>query len=49
MHSAEEAASRLGKPDVWLDRQRKLWHHRDEYLVEGGIGADEYRGWPPPP
>lgn len=41
--SAEEVAARLGYSDTGLDPHRKLWHHRDEYLVEGGIVADEYR------
>ncbi|PYH52386.1 uncharacterized protein BO96DRAFT_437954 [Aspergillus niger CBS 101883] len=43
VYSAEEAASGLGYSDTGRDRRRKLWHHRDEYLVEGGIAADEYR------
>ncbi|KAE8130867.1 hypothetical protein BDV38DRAFT_42195 [Aspergillus pseudotamarii] len=43
VYSAEEAASKLGYSDAGLDRRRKLWHHRDEYLIEGGIAADEYR------
>ncbi|PYH96879.1 hypothetical protein BO71DRAFT_374435 [Aspergillus ellipticus CBS 707.79] len=43
VYSAEEVAARLGYSDNGLDPHRKLWHHRDEYLVEGGIAADEYR------
>lgn len=43
VYSAEEAASKLGYSDTGLDRRRTLWHHRDEYLIEGGIAADEYR------
>lgn len=43
VYSAEEIAARLGYSDTGLDPQRKIWHHRDEYLVEGGIVADEYR------
>ncbi|BCR83531.1 uncharacterized protein ACHE_10933A [Aspergillus chevalieri] len=43
VYSAEEVAARLGYSDTGLDRRRKLWQHRDEYLVEGGIVADEYR------
>ncbi|KAL4934966.1 hypothetical protein BDV06DRAFT_234851 [Aspergillus oleicola] len=43
VYSAEEVAARLGYSDTGLDPRRKLWHHRDEYLVEGGIAADEYR------
>lgn len=41
VYSAEEAASRLGYSDTGL--QRKICHHRDEYLVEGGIVDTEYR------
>ncbi|KAL2801697.1 hypothetical protein BJX63DRAFT_416752 [Aspergillus granulosus] len=37
VYSAEEVAARLGYSDTGPDPQRKLWHHRDEYLVEGGI------------
>lgn len=40
---AEEVASRLGYSDTGGDIRRQLWHHCDEYLVEGGIPADEYR------
>lgn len=40
---AEEVASRLGYSDTGGDISRQIWHHRDEYLVDGGIPADEYR------
>ncbi|KAL4951595.1 hypothetical protein BDW69DRAFT_36653 [Aspergillus filifer] len=43
VYSAEKVAARLGYSDTGLDPHRKLWHHRGEYLVEGGIAADEYR------
>ena len=43
VYSAERIAARLGYSDTGLDRRRRMWHHRDEYLVEGGIVADEYR------
>jgi hypothetical protein len=43
VYSAEEAACRLGYSDTGPDHRRRLSHHRDEYLVEGGIAADEYR------
>ncbi|CRG91094.1 hypothetical protein PISL3812_08142 [Talaromyces islandicus] len=43
VYSAEEAASTLGYCDTGLDPTRKLCHHHDEYLVDGGIAADEYR------
>lgn len=42
VYGAEEAAFRLAYSDTALDRRRSLWHHRDEYLVEGGIATDEY-------
>ncbi|KAL5042241.1 hypothetical protein BDW71DRAFT_217091 [Aspergillus fruticulosus] len=35
VYSAEEAATKLGYSDTGLDRRRKLWHHRDEYLGGG--------------
>ena len=43
VYSAEEAAFRLGSSDTGLDKNRKLRHHRDEYPLEGGIAAEEYR------
>lgn len=43
VYSAEEVARRLGYSDIGLDPKRKLQPHRDEYLVEGCIAADEYR------
>lgn len=41
--SAEDAASRLGYSDTGLDIRKKLYPHCDEYLLEGGLAADEYR------
>ncbi|KAL4789464.1 hypothetical protein BDV19DRAFT_397021 [Aspergillus venezuelensis] len=43
VYSAEKVAARLGYSNTGLDPHRKLWHHRGEYLVKGGIAADEYR------
>ncbi|KAK9629781.1 hypothetical protein V6Z98_003329 [Aspergillus fumigatus] len=43
VYSAEEVACRLGYSDTGPDHRRRLSPHRDEYLVEGGIAADEYR------
>jgi hypothetical protein len=43
VYSAEEAACKLGYSETEPDPRRKLRHHRDEYLIEGGIVADEYR------
>ncbi|KAL4962047.1 uncharacterized protein BDV14DRAFT_179193 [Aspergillus stella-maris] len=48
VYSAEEAATKLGYNDMGLtgmdpDERRKIRHHWNEYLVEGGIAADEYR------
>lgn len=43
VYSAEEAARKLGYSDIGLDTRRRLQPHRDEYLVEGGISADDYR------
>ena len=40
VYSAEDAASRLGYSDTG---RKKLYPHRDEYLLEGGLAADEYR------
>ncbi|PIG79218.1 hypothetical protein AARAC_011830 [Aspergillus arachidicola] len=43
VYSAEEVACRLGYFDMGLDPRRRLRNHHKEYLVEGGIAADEYR------
>lgn len=43
VYSAEEAACRLKYSDTDTDRKRKPWPHRDEYLLDGGIAADDYR------
>lgn len=43
VYSAEEVACRLGYSDTGLNPRRRLRNHHDEYLVEGGIAADEYR------
>ncbi|KAJ9372674.1 hypothetical protein DTO282E5_2707 [Paecilomyces variotii] len=43
VYSAQSVASMLGYSDTGPDRRRRIQHHRDEYLVEGGITADEYR------
>lgn len=50
VYSTEEVAHRLGYSDAGLNPRRRLRNHHDEYLVEGGIAADEYRilafwGW----
>ena len=44
VYSAARIAARLEYSDTGRDRGRRMRHHRDEYLVEGGIAAvDEYR------
>ncbi|KAG2417206.1 hypothetical protein HFD88_008425 [Aspergillus terreus] len=43
VYSAEDAARTLEYSDWGSDPQRRLDAHEDEYLVEGGIAADEYR------
>ncbi|KAJ5751477.1 uncharacterized protein N7511_008442 [Penicillium nucicola] len=40
VYSAEDAASRLEYSDIG---RNKLYPHHDEYLLEGGLAADEYR------
>ncbi|KAL2005968.1 hypothetical protein VTN00DRAFT_9622 [Thermoascus crustaceus] len=42
VYDAEKVASGLGYSDTGSDNRRKLRHHHDEYLVEGGIAADDY-------
>ena len=44
VYSAERIAARLEYSDTGPNPRRRTWHHRGEYLVEGGIAAaDEYR------
>jgi hypothetical protein len=42
VYSAEEAAYMLGYSDAGPNPQKRLRNHHDEYLVEGGVAADEY-------
>ncbi|RAL03486.1 uncharacterized protein BO80DRAFT_284736 [Aspergillus ibericus CBS 121593] len=42
VYSAEEVACRLEYSNMNPAAQRR-WDHHDEYLVEGGIPADDYR------
>ncbi|QVM09593.1 hypothetical protein D8B26_004248 [Coccidioides posadasii str. Silveira] len=42
VYSAKEVAYTLGYSDTGPDPRKKLRNHHDEYLVEGGIAADEY-------
>ncbi|KAJ9224384.1 hypothetical protein DTO169C6_3215 [Paecilomyces variotii] len=42
VYSAQSVASMLGYSDTGTDPRRRIQHHRDEYLVESGIAADEY-------
>ncbi|CEL06333.1 hypothetical protein ASPCAL07439 [Aspergillus calidoustus] len=43
VYDAEEVASLLGYSDTGSDPCRKRRDHHDEYIIEGGILADEYR------
>lgn len=42
VYDAESVATELGYFDTGSDRRRMVRNHRDEYLVDGGIAADEY-------
>lgn len=43
VYSAEKVALMLEYPDTESSCRKRLPNHLDEYLVEGGIAADEYR------
>jgi hypothetical protein len=41
-YDAYDVARRLGYTDPGIHPRRRLSHHRDEYLIYGGISADDY-------
>jgi hypothetical protein len=41
-YDAYNVARRLGYTDTGIHPRRQLSHHRDEYLIYGGISADDY-------
>lgn len=43
LYKAEDIATALGYNNSGQDRRRKLAYFRHEYLVWGGIAADDYR------
>ncbi|KAK7177457.1 hypothetical protein PSPO01_16495 [Paraphaeosphaeria sporulosa] len=43
VYDASEVAEWLGYKNDGKDKRRQIRHHYDEYLIYGGISADEYR------
>ncbi|KAL6229069.1 P-loop containing nucleoside triphosphate hydrolase protein [Aspergillus navahoensis] len=43
VYNALDAATTLGYTDTGTDPVRNIWDHRQEFLVDNGITADEYR------
>lgn len=43
VHNALDAATTLGYSDTGTCPGRNIWDHRQEFLVDNGIAADEYR------